>query len=133
MRGWSPTGAVSTTIGMGVLIAAVRASSVPLLVAAALPARAGQGMGQLGGLSSFNSSVPPGRLTEANAALDVGAHVPAGVLPVTVGYLGDAVGLTTGATVFGPCSWRWPSSGAWWFSSAVRASGGIRHGGMEGG
>nr|WP_308017052.1 MULTISPECIES: MFS transporter [Streptomyces violaceusniger group] len=94
-------GAVSTTIGMGALIAAVRASSVPLLVAAALLAGAGQGMGQLGGLSLLNSSVPPGRLAEANAALNVGGYVPAGVLPVTAGYLSDAVGLTAGATVFG--------------------------------
>ncbi|MGW5442321.1 MFS transporter [Streptomyces asiaticus] len=94
-------GAVSTTIGMGALIAAVRASSVPLLVAAALLAGAGQGMGQLGGLSLLNSSVPPGRLAEANAALNVGGYVPAGVMPVTAGYLSDAVGLTAGATVFG--------------------------------
>ncbi|MGW7657788.1 MFS transporter, partial [Streptomyces tendae] len=94
-------GAVSTTIGMGALIAAVRASSVPLLVAAALLAGAGQGMGQLGGLSLLNSSVPPSRLAEANAALNVGGYVPAGVLPVTAGYLSDAVGLTAGATVFG--------------------------------
>ncbi|AGP56844.1 MFS transporter [Streptomyces rapamycinicus] len=94
-------GAVSTTIGMGVLIAAVRASSVPLLVAAALLAGAGQGMGQLGGLSLLNSSVPPSRLAEANAALNVGGYVPAGVLPVTAGYLSDAVGLTAGATAFG--------------------------------
>ncbi|GAA1089828.1 hypothetical protein GCM10009577_09530 [Streptomyces javensis] len=94
-------GAVSTTIGMGALIAAVRASSVPLLVAAALLAGAGQGMGQLGGLSLLNSSVPPSRLAEANAALNVGGYVPAGALPVTAGYLSDAVGLTAGATVFG--------------------------------
>ncbi|MFE9060533.1 MFS transporter [Streptomyces violaceusniger] len=94
-------GAVSTTIGMGALIAAVRASSVPLLVAAALLAGAGQGMGQLGGLSLLNSTVPASRLAEANAALNVGGYVPAGVLPVTAGYLSDAVGLTTGATVFG--------------------------------
>ncbi|ASR00270.1 MFS transporter [Streptomyces sp. 11-1-2] len=94
-------GAVSTTIGMGALIAAVRASSVPLLVAAALLAGAGQGMGQLGGLSLLNSTVPASRLAEANAALNVGGYVPAGVLPVTAGYLSDAAGLTTGATVFG--------------------------------
>ncbi|WP_211128391.1 MFS transporter [Streptomyces yatensis] len=94
-------GAVSTTIGMGALIAAVRASSVPLLVAAALLAGAGQGMGQLGGLSLLNSVVPASRLAEANAALNVGGYVPAGVLPVTAGYLSDAAGLTTGATVFG--------------------------------
>ncbi len=93
-------GAVSTTAGMIALIAAVHASSVPVLVVSAVLAGAGQGMGQLGGLSLLNSTVPPRRLAEANAALNVGGYVPAGVLPVAAGYLSDAVGLTDGATVF---------------------------------
>lgn len=58
-------------------------------------------MGQLGGLSLLNSSVPPGRLAEANAALNAGGYVPAGLLSVYVGYLSDGVGLTGAATVFG--------------------------------
>jgi hypothetical protein len=58
-------------------------------------------MGQLGGLSLLNSTVPAHRLAEANAALNVGGYVPAGILPVSAGYLSDAVGLTDGATVFG--------------------------------
>ncbi|GAA2785484.1 hypothetical protein GCM10010521_74610 [Streptomyces rameus] len=45
--------------------------------------------------------MPTGRLAEANAALDVGGHLPAGVLAVTAGYLSDGVGLTAGAAVFG--------------------------------
>jgi MFS family permease len=94
-------GAVSTTLAMGVLVAAVHTSSAPLLVAAALLAGGGQGMGQLGGLSLLNSTVPAHRLAEANAALNVGGYVPAGILPVSAGYLSDAVGLTDGATVFG--------------------------------
>ncbi|MFD5919133.1 MFS transporter [Kitasatospora sp. NPDC058201] len=94
-------GAVSTTLAMVTLIAAVHASSVPVLVASALLAGAGQGMGQLGGLSLLNSAVPPRRLAEANAALNVGGYVPAGLLPVSAGYLSDSVGLTDGATVFG--------------------------------
>ncbi|WP_327673788.1 MFS transporter [Kitasatospora sp. NBC_00458] len=94
-------GAVSTTLAMVTLIAAVHASAVPVLVASALLAGAGQGMGQLGGLSLLNSAVPPRRLAEANAALNVGGYVPAGILPVSAGYLSDSVGLTDGATVFG--------------------------------
>ncbi|WP_371604632.1 MFS transporter [Streptomyces sp. NBC_01220] len=94
-------GAISTTASMIALVIAVHASSVPVLVASALLAGAGQGMGQLGGLSLLNSSVPPQRLAEANAALNVGGYVFAGVLPVSAGYLSDAVGLTSGATVFG--------------------------------
>jgi predicted MFS family arabinose efflux permease len=94
-------GAISTTLSMAALIAAVQTSSVVLLVASALLAGAGQGMGQLGGLSLLNSTVPAQRLAEANAALNVGGYVPAGLLPVSTGYLMDAVGLPTGATLFG--------------------------------
>ncbi|MFH8657438.1 MFS transporter [Streptomyces afghaniensis] len=94
-------GATSTALGMTALITAVHASSVVLLVASALLAGAGQGMGQLGGLSLLNSTVPPQRLAEANAALNVGGYLPAGLLPVSTGYLMDAVGLPAGATVFG--------------------------------
>ncbi|MFD8685801.1 MFS transporter [Streptomyces sp. NPDC059651] len=94
-------GAIGTAMSMITLIVAVHASSAPILVASALLAGAGQGMGQLGGLSLLNAAVPPERLAEANAALNVGGYLLAGVLPVSAGYLSDAVGLTGGATVFG--------------------------------
>ncbi|WP_367049126.1 MFS transporter [Streptomyces sp. Je 1-332] len=94
-------GAMSTTVGMAALMAAVHTSSVGLLIAAALLAGAGQGTGQLGGLSLLNAVVPSQRLAEANAALNVGGYVPAGILPVAAGFLSDAVGLTSGATIFG--------------------------------
>ncbi|MEU2617069.1 MFS transporter [Streptomyces sp. NPDC007157] len=93
-------GAVSTTLSMVALATAVHTSAVAVLIAAALLAGAGQGMGQLGGLSLLNHSVPAQRLAEANAALNVGGYVPAGLLPVSAGYLSDAVGLTDGTTVF---------------------------------
>ncbi|GAA3692301.1 hypothetical protein GCM10022224_067500 [Nonomuraea antimicrobica] len=89
-----------TAAFQAVLVAAVPTGSVPALVAAALLTGAGQGMGQLGGLSLLNSSVPPERPAEANAALDVGGYLLAGVLPVSAGYLSDAIGLTGAATVF---------------------------------
>ncbi|RSN54714.1 MFS transporter [Streptomyces sp. WAC 04229] len=94
-------GAASTALSMITLIVAVHSATVTVLVLSALLAGAGQGMGQLGGLSLLNSSVPPHRLAEANAALNVGGYIPAGALPVSAGYLTDAVGLTDGATVFG--------------------------------
>ncbi|MFJ9706658.1 MFS transporter [Streptomyces sp. NPDC101234] len=93
-------GAVATALGMVALATAVHTESVPALMASALLAGAGQGMGQLGGLSLLNSTVPPQRLAEANAALNVGGYLPAGLLPVSAGYLSDAVGLPTGTTVF---------------------------------
>ncbi|MFI7102635.1 MFS transporter [Streptomyces sp. NPDC050161] len=93
-------GAVSTALSTAALVVAVHASSVPALTASAVLAGAGQGLGQLGGLSLLNSAVPPRRLAEAIAALNVGGYLPAGSLPVAAGYLSDATGLTTGATVF---------------------------------
>ncbi|MEO3875596.1 MFS transporter [Nonomuraea sp. B12E4] len=93
-------GAVSTTLALIALVAAVYTRSVPLLVTSAVLAGAGQGMGQLGGLSLLNAAVPARRLAEANAALNVGGYVLAGILPVSAGYLSDALGLTTGTTVF---------------------------------
>ncbi|MFJ9774887.1 MFS transporter [Kitasatospora sp. NPDC101157] len=93
-------GAAVTALSMATLAAAVHSGAVAMLVLAALLAGAGQGMGQLGGLSLLNAGIPPQRLAEANAALNVGGYVPAGLLPVSAGYLSDAVGLTTGATVF---------------------------------
>ncbi|WP_246365515.1 MFS transporter [Nonomuraea rhodomycinica] len=94
-------GAASTALAMVALVIAVRVASVEALAVAALLAGAGQGMGQLGGLSLLNSTVPAGRLAEANAALNVGGYVLAGLLPVSAGYLSDAIGLTGGATLFG--------------------------------
>jgi MFS family permease len=93
-------GAVSTAVAMASLALAVQLSATPLLALAAVLAGAGQGMGQLGGLTLISAHVPAARLAEANAALNVGGYVPAGLLPVAVGYLSDAVGLSRGTTVF---------------------------------
>jgi len=90
----------STLASMAALVVAVRTSSVATLMASAVLAGAGQGMGQLGGLSLLNSSVAPAHLAEANAALNIGGYLFAGTLPVAAGYLGDATGATTGTTTF---------------------------------
>ncbi|WP_411147840.1 MFS transporter [Streptomyces sp. A30] len=94
------TGAASVVAAMVLLTAAVHLSSAPLLAAAAILAGGGQGLGQLGGLTLIGAHVPADRLAEANAALNVGGYVPAGVLPVAVGYLGDVVGLSAATTAF---------------------------------
>ncbi|SNS80565.1 Predicted arabinose efflux permease, MFS family [Actinomadura meyerae] len=93
-------GAAATTAAMAALVTAVHGASLAALAASAVLAGAGQGLGQLGGLSLLNSAVPPRRLAEANAAFNTGGYVPAGLLPVTAGYLSDAVGLTSGTTFF---------------------------------
>ncbi|MFD7438192.1 MFS transporter [Streptomyces sp. NPDC059861] len=93
-------GAGLIVAGMALLAAAVLLSSAPLLAVAAVSAGAGQGLGQLGGLTLISASVPVGRLAEANAALSVGGYVPAGLLPVSTGYLSDAIGLSTATAAF---------------------------------
>lgn len=95
------SGAASTTAGMVALVVSLQTSSPALLAVAAVLAGAGQGMGQFGGLTLINASVPANRLAEATAAQNVGGYVPAAVLPLAAGFLSDATGLGTGATAFG--------------------------------
>ncbi|WP_194910835.1 MFS transporter [Catenulispora rubra] len=90
----------ATTLAMAALAGAVTAGSAPLLFTAAILAGVGQGLGQLAGLSLLNATIPARRLAEANAALNVGGYLAAGTLPVAAGYLSDAVGLSTSASVF---------------------------------
>lgn len=90
----------ATTLATAALAGAVTAGSAPLLFTAAVLAGVGQGLGQLAGLSLLNATIPAHRLAEANAALNVGGYLAAGTLPVAAGYLSDAVGLSTGASVF---------------------------------
>ena len=91
---------VSTGTAMASLVTAVHTGAIPILVAAALLAGAGQGLGQLAGLSLLSAHLPQHRLAEGNAALNVGGYLPAGLLPVSAGYLSDAIGLQSGTTIF---------------------------------
>jgi predicted MFS family arabinose efflux permease len=93
-------GSAGTAASMVALLLAVHGGWAVVLVLAAILAGAGQGLGQLGGLSLLSATVAASRRAEAKAALNVGGYVPAGLLPVTAGYLGDAVGLRASATVF---------------------------------
>jgi hypothetical protein len=79
---------------------AIDASLAGLLILAALFAGAAQGLGQLGGFSLIGLHVPADRRAEANAVMNFGGYIPAGLLPVLTGYLIDFTGLATGATIF---------------------------------
>ncbi|CAM0555452.1 Multidrug resistance protein MdtL [Vreelandella titanicae] len=92
--------AAATVLSMAGLVLAIHASLVPALVASALLAGAGQGLGQLGGLTLIGLHVPDSHRAQANAVLNIGGYIPAGLLPVATGYLMDAVGLASGATLF---------------------------------
>lgn len=91
---------LTTVLAMASLVLAIHEALVPALIASALLAGAGQGLGQLGGLSLIGLHVPDSHRAQANALLNIGGYIPAGLLPVAAGYLIDAVGLATGATLF---------------------------------
>ena len=93
-------GAASTILSMCCTAAAANASDAVLLALAAVLAGAGQGLGQLGGLTLIGLHVPEERRAEANAVLNIGGYIPAALLPVCTGYLIDYTGLAIGATIF---------------------------------
>ncbi|RWR25426.1 MFS transporter [Sinirhodobacter populi] len=88
---------VLSTTGIGI---AVAASSAVALIVAALLAGSGQGLGQFGGLTLIGLYVPAERRAEANAVLNIGGYIPAGLMPVATGLVIDRAGLATGAICF---------------------------------
>jgi MFS family permease len=93
-------GSTATIAAMITLMIAVNASLAEFLVVSAALAGAGQGLGQLGGLTLIGTQVPGNYRAEANSVLNIGGYIPAGLIPVATGFLIDAVGLGAGATVF---------------------------------
>jgi hypothetical protein len=57
-------------------------------------------MGQLGGLTVINLHVPDTRRAEANAVMNMGGYLPAGLLAVSTGFAIDLFGLSGGTTMF---------------------------------
>lgn len=72
----------------------------PVFLASALFAGAAQGLGQLAGLTLIATHIPAHRRAESNAALNIAGYLPAGVLPVSTGYLVDAAGLSASVVAF---------------------------------
>ena len=94
------TGAFATVLSMAGIALAVMSSDAAALIVAALLAGCGQGLGQLGGLTLIGLHVPGSHRAEANAILNIGGYIPAGLMPVATGYVIDQAGLSTGATLF---------------------------------
>jgi MFS family permease len=88
-----------TILAMGSLWTALQLGSPAWLIAAALLAGAGQGFGQLGGLTLIARNVAPKRRAEANAIFNMGGYVPAGIIPVVTGYLIDLFSLHVAISV----------------------------------
>lgn len=93
-------GATATALSMAALIGAIHAALPALLLTAASLAGMGQGLGQLGGLTSIGIRVPDHQRAQANSLLNIGAYIPAGLLPVATGFLMDRDGMAVGATTF---------------------------------
>ncbi|HEY4316575.1 MAG TPA: MFS transporter [Herbaspirillum sp.] len=94
-------GAAASALSMAAMIFAVHFAQPLLLLAAAMLAGMGQGLGQLGGLTLIGLKVPDRQRAQANALMNIGGYIPAGLLPVAAGFLIDLAGLAAGATVFG--------------------------------
>jgi len=92
--------AAATGLSMAAMIAAIHIEAPALLLAAAGLAGMGQGLGQLGGLTTIAINVPDQQRAQANSLLNIGAYIPAGFLPVATGFLIDRAGLAQGATTF---------------------------------
>ncbi|MEC0174098.1 MFS transporter [Paenibacillus favisporus] len=93
-------GSAATLLSMICLVAAVMDSAPVLLVIAAVFAGAGQGLGQLGGLTLISLHVPAHRRAEANAVLNIGGYVPAALLPIGTGFVIDMTSISLGASLF---------------------------------
>jgi MFS family permease len=93
-------GSLAIIIAMISLMIAIHTLMPILLIIAALLAGAGQGLGQLGGLTLIGTHVPDDRRAQGNALLNIGGYVPAGLLPLVTGFLIDILGLESGANLF---------------------------------
>jgi MFS family permease len=93
-------GAAASALSMAAMISAVHVAAPVLLLAAAMLAGMGQGLGQLGGLTLIGLKVPDRQRAQANSLMNIGGYIPAGLLPVATGFLIDHAGLATGATAF---------------------------------
>lgn len=92
--------AAATALSMATLILAVHVVEPALLLVAAILAGMGQGLGQLGGLTAIGMRVPDQQRAQANALLNIGAYIPAGLLPLATGFLMDRSGIGVGTTTF---------------------------------
>jgi MFS family permease len=93
-------GAAATVLSMIGIVIAVQTLNAVFLVLAALLAGTGQGLGQLGGLTLISLHVPDNRRAEANAVLNIGGYIPAGLMPIATGFVIDQAGLSIGASGF---------------------------------
>ncbi|WP_294902655.1 MFS transporter [Tatumella sp. UBA2305] len=91
---------LATVLSMVLVVVAITLHEYPWLIFGVLLAGAGQGLGQFGGLTLLALQVEDRRRAQANALLNIGGYLPAGILPVVAGYLTDKQGLSVSAMLF---------------------------------
>ncbi|MGV0992430.1 MAG: MFS transporter [Mycobacterium sp.] len=85
---------------MAVLVLALRLSSLPALIAAAVLSGIGQGISFSRGLAAVVEQAPPGRRAEVSSTYFVVAYVAVAVPVIGAGFAAQAWGLRTSGTVF---------------------------------
>ncbi len=87
--------------GIAALLGALPAHSLALVLAAALLAGTGLGLGYFGAQATINALAPPDRRGEVTAAFVTCIYLAVSASAITTGLLGDATSLTTAVAVVG--------------------------------
>lgn len=98
-----PWGCVVLVAGMALISWALLAASLPLLVAGALTAGAGQGLSFRAGVTEVGAHSPPERRAEITSALFVVLYVAISIPVVGVGAMAVTLGLRPSGLIFSGC------------------------------
>jgi MFS family permease len=98
-----PIGCVLMIVGTGLIAGALAARSLGLLVAGAVVAGFGTGLGFRAGLAAVNAQAPAERRGELNSSYFVVAYLALSVPIIGVGVATEAFGLRPAALVFNGC------------------------------
>ncbi|MEU5431992.1 MFS transporter [Streptomyces sp. NPDC020719] len=98
-----PWGCVALVAGMALIASALIAASLPLLVAGAVTAGAGQGLSFRAGVTMVSEHSPPDRRAEITSALFVVFYVAISIPVVGVGIMAVTLGLRPAGLIFSGC------------------------------
>ena len=93
-------GTVTMIVSMGALVAALMASSLPVLIASSVLAGAGQGLVFMTGMRAVTAVTAPEHRTEATTSYFILAYVFMSVPAIGAGFLAAEVGLADATTIF---------------------------------
>ncbi|KQO62395.1 MFS transporter [Curtobacterium sp. Leaf261] len=99
-RGAIVVGSLALVVGMGVLVVALTAASLPVLIVSAVLSGVGQGLLFMTGMRAITAATDPGHRTEATTTYFVIAYLAISVPAIAAGFLAAAVGLASAGIVF---------------------------------